>query len=78
MAGEGGDGFAWPQGGAVGFVFSPFRGWDQQRRPQVIVQSVKIRSRRVEPAVARWLPHRPGRAGLPHPVLPVEGLLRSF
>ena len=28
--------------------------------------------RRVEPAVARWLPHRPGRADFPHPVLPVE------
>jgi len=32
--------------------------------------------RRVEPALARWLHHRPGRAGLPHPVLPVEGSLR--
>ena len=28
--------------------------------------------RRVEPAVARWLPHRPGRADFSHPVLPVE------
>ena len=28
--------------------------------------------RRVEQAVARWLPRRPGRAGFSHPVLPVD------
>ena len=36
------------------------------------LESCNMIPRRVEPAVARWLPHRPGRAGLPHPVLPVE------
>ncbi len=27
---------------------------------------------KIGPAVARWPPHRPGRADFPHPVLPVE------
>ena len=31
---------------------------------------------RVEPAVARWPPHRAGRARFRHPVPPVEVLLR--
>ena len=40
--------------------------------PSTFPSSVLFSSRRVEPAVARWLPHRPGRADFPHPVLPVE------
>ena len=27
---------------------------------------------KIGPAVARWPPHRPGRADFPHPVLPVD------